>query len=63
MIGHKDYGLDKEICNDDEYSSQPLVKRSSLQHSTIVCIRLEQGVLEEERNFLDPANEYASDFI
>jgi hypothetical protein len=46
------------------YSSQPPEKRSSLQTIAIVCIKLEQGVPEEElRKFLDPDNEYASDFL
>ena len=45
-------------------SSQPPGKRSSLQTIAIVCTKLEQGVPEEEiRKFLDPDNEYASDFL
>jgi predicted transcriptional regulator len=44
--------------------SKPPEKRSSLQIIAIVCTKLEQGVPEEEiRKFIDPNNEYASDFL
>jgi predicted transcriptional regulator len=44
--------------------STPPEKRSSLQIIAIVCTKLEQGVPEEEiRKFIDPNNEYASDFL
>jgi hypothetical protein len=63
-IGVKPMNWIKKSMRVTPNSSQPPEKRSSLQTIAIVCTKLEQGVPEEEiRKFLDPDNEYASDFL